>query len=129
MTLAVKDGTWVWGRGASDCEHLSRRSISMRLDCNRPPTLITGKNNVIGLLTTFEHLLDPSNPEVFTPRRTIILAFGSDEESNGSYGAGQINKFLLERYAYFTHIPTQSMLSYTILSHSCLCSIHMLTTI
>ncbi|KIY50723.1 Zn-dependent exopeptidase [Fistulina hepatica ATCC 64428] len=62
----VKDG-WVHGRGSSDC-----------------------KNNLIGLLTSAEHLIS----EGWTPERTIVYAFGQDEEASGAYGAKQISSYL-----------------------------------
>lgn len=65
------DGEWVWGRGASDC-----------------------KNNVIGILSATEHLLASG----FEPKRTVLLAFGQDEESHGTFGATRIAKALEERY-------------------------------
>ncbi|KAG7706519.1 hypothetical protein KL930_000246 [Ogataea haglerorum] len=65
------DGTRVYGRGASDC-----------------------KNLLIGLLESMDYLLEKG----FKPERTIIFAFGFDEESSGKYGASHISKFLLERY-------------------------------
>ncbi|MGK7311206.1 MAG: M20 family peptidase [Candidatus Longimicrobiales bacterium M2_2A_002] len=58
----VVDG-WVWGRGAVD-----------------------NKVNVIGALEAVESLLG----EGFTPRRTVILAFGHDEEVGGSAGAAKL---------------------------------------
>ncbi|KAG7843242.1 hypothetical protein KL942_000338 [Ogataea angusta] len=65
------DGTRVYGRGASDC-----------------------KNLLIGLLESMDYLLVKG----FKPERTIIFAFGFDEESSGKYGASHISKFLLEKY-------------------------------
>ncbi|KAH7054666.1 hypothetical protein B0J12DRAFT_460082 [Macrophomina phaseolina] len=54
------DGTFLWGRGAVDC-----------------------KNNLIGLYSVMEDLLSQN----FTPKRTIIFAFGFDEETGGKRGA------------------------------------------
>ncbi|KAF9889799.1 hypothetical protein FE257_006889 [Aspergillus nanangensis] len=65
------DGTWLWGRGASDC-----------------------KNVLIGLLSVIEDLL----AQDWTPTRTVILAFGFDEESHGFLGAGHIAPYLEEVY-------------------------------
>ncbi|KAI5970004.1 hypothetical protein CANMA_000944 [Candida margitis] len=65
------DGKYLYGRGVSDC-----------------------KNLLIGLLSTIELLLEK---EKFKPERTIILAFGYDEESAGT-GAAEISKHLLSRY-------------------------------
>ncbi|KAE8410562.1 hypothetical protein BDV36DRAFT_307115 [Aspergillus pseudocaelatus] len=61
------DGTWLWGRGASDC-----------------------KNVLIGLLSVVEDLLSQD----WTPNRTVLLAFGFDEESHGFLGAGSIAEYL-----------------------------------
>ncbi|KAB8236896.1 Gly-Xaa carboxypeptidase [Aspergillus alliaceus] len=61
------DGTWVWGRGASDC-----------------------KNVLIGLLSVVEDLLEQG----WRPTRTVLLAFGFDEESHGFLGAGAIAEYL-----------------------------------
>src|SRR6266566_3118126 len=58
------DGTWLWGRGSSD-----------------------DKNSLTALMSAIESLL--SNPD-WVPRRTIVLAFGFDEECSGRRGAGAI---------------------------------------
>ncbi|KAH9815662.1 Peptidase dimerization domain [Teratosphaeria destructans] len=65
------DGKFIWGRGSSDC-----------------------KNQLIAELETIETLLEYG----FEPKRTIILAFGFDEEISGRQGAGRIAAFLIERY-------------------------------
>lgn len=65
------DGQWLWGRGASDC-----------------------KNVLIGLLSAVEDLLQQG----WEPTRTVVLAFGFDEESHGWNGAGEIAKVLEQRY-------------------------------
>lgn len=67
----VFDGEWIWGRGASDC-----------------------KNVLIGLMSVLEDLLSQN----WQPQRTIVLAFGFDEESHGWLGAGSIAPVLEERY-------------------------------
>lgn len=65
------DGENIWGRGSSDC-----------------------KSIVIATLTAMERLLlDKVKPE-----RTVLIAFGFDEEVGGSLGAAEISKVLLERY-------------------------------
>lgn len=69
---AYYDGTWLWGRGASD-----------------------DKNSMTALLSAIETLL--SQPS-FTPRRTILLAFGFDEECSGLKGAGSIAAHLNQAY-------------------------------
>lgn len=61
------DGRFVWGRGASDC-----------------------KNVVIGVFEAFETLLKKEH----TPERTMIAAFGFDEEISGGQGAGYLSKHL-----------------------------------
>lgn len=61
------DGTWLWGRGASD-----------------------DKNSMTGLLSAVEGLL----AEGFAPKRTVLLAFGFDEECSGRRGAGSIARHL-----------------------------------
>lgn len=65
------DGTFLYGRGVSDC-----------------------KNLLIGLLEAVEQLLGEGQ---FQPERTVILAFGYDEEALG-FGAGAISEHLLLRY-------------------------------
>ncbi|KAF8141978.1 hypothetical protein EV363DRAFT_1425979 [Boletus edulis] len=65
------DGEWIWGRGSCD-----------------------DKPGVIGILTAIETLLERG----FVPSRTVLLAFGVDEEVTGHEGAGAINKYLLEAY-------------------------------
>lgn len=58
----IDDG-FIWGRGALDC-----------------------KNVVLGLLESAEYLLK----EGFVPKRTLMFAFGHDEETGGMYGAASI---------------------------------------
>lgn len=65
------DGTYLWGRGASDC-----------------------KNQLIGILEAVEELVKAG----FTPRRTVLLSFGFDEEISGRNGAGHLAPFIHERY-------------------------------
>ncbi|OJJ84285.1 Gly-Xaa carboxypeptidase [Aspergillus glaucus CBS 516.65] len=65
------DGTYIWGRGASDC-----------------------KNTLIGLLSAIEDLLSQG----FKPSRTVIFSFGFDEESHGFLGAGHLAPELEKRY-------------------------------
>lgn len=65
------DGTYIWGRGASDCG-----------------------NTLIGTLEAATLLLEKD----FVPTRTILFAFGFDEESKGLEGAGHIAPVLEERY-------------------------------
>ena len=64
---AYFDGRYLWGRGSSDC-----------------------KNNLIGILSTVEFLLERK----WEPRRTLILAFGFDKETGGVRGAAEIAKHL-----------------------------------
>lgn len=50
---AETPGTWIWGRGASDC-----------------------KNSLVGILHSVEKLVG----EGFTPGRTVLIGYGFDEE-------------------------------------------------
>ena len=61
------DSQYLWGRGSSDC-----------------------KNNLIGIMSVVEKLLEQD----WRPRRTIVLAFGFDEETGGIRGAAHIAKHL-----------------------------------
>ncbi|RCK59442.1 Carboxypeptidase S [Candida viswanathii] len=65
------DGEFMYGRGVSDC-----------------------KNLLIALLSTVELLLKEGD---FKPQRTIVLAFGYDEEALGQ-GAKHILEHLLDKY-------------------------------
>lgn len=67
----VFDGEWIWGRGASDC-----------------------KNVLIGLMSAVEDLLSQG----WRPQRTVVFAFGFDEESHGFLGAGSIAPALEKKY-------------------------------
>ncbi|KAF5025629.1 hypothetical protein F66182_2235 [Fusarium sp. NRRL 66182] len=69
---AYFDGEWLWGRGASD-----------------------DKNSLTALLSAVETLLAET---AWTPKRSLILAFGFDEECSGYRGAGKIAEVLTERY-------------------------------
>ncbi|KAH6895880.1 hypothetical protein B0T10DRAFT_479118 [Thelonectria olida] len=69
---AYWDGDWLWGRGASD-----------------------DKNSLTALMSAVETLLSHSE---WTPTRTVVLAFGFDEECSGYRGAGKIGEFLTEKY-------------------------------
>ena len=62
------DGTYVWGRGALD-----------------------DKSGVIAILEAVNYLLEKN----FSPRRTVYLSFGHDEEIGGRRGAGKVTEFLL----------------------------------
>lgn len=66
------DGEWLWGRGAVD-----------------------DKSSLTAVLSAVEALASNSS---WTPARTIVLAFGFDEECSGYRGAGTIGEHLLERY-------------------------------
>ncbi|KDQ26780.1 hypothetical protein PLEOSDRAFT_31133 [Pleurotus ostreatus PC15] len=65
------DGERIWGRGTSD-----------------------DKGGLIGILSTIETLLANG----FKPTRTVVLAFGFDEETNGVHGAGHLGTALVEHY-------------------------------
>lgn len=67
------DGEFIWGRGASDC-----------------------KNNLIGIMEAMETLL--SVEDGWKPKRTIIAAFGFDEEISGWKGALFIAEWLEKKY-------------------------------
>lgn len=69
---AYFDGEWLWGRGSSD-----------------------DKNSLTALLSAIETLLTDTN---WKPKRTLLLAFGFDEECSGYRGAGKIGDFLTQRY-------------------------------
>ena len=65
----IADGA-VWGRGSCD-----------------------DKGSLIAIFETVEKLL----AEGFRPRRTILLAFGHDEEIGGTHGAAAISQLLFDR--------------------------------
>jgi Gly-Xaa carboxypeptidase len=64
-------GTWIWGRGSSDC-----------------------KNSLMGILGALERLVT----EGHTPERTVVLAFGFDEEIGGPRGAAHLTQAMTDRY-------------------------------
>lgn len=64
---AYFDGTWLWGRGSAD-----------------------DKNSLTAILSAAEALLSLG----FSPRRTVLLGFGFDEECGGVKGAGAIANHL-----------------------------------
>ncbi|KAI0251453.1 carboxypeptidase S [Lactifluus subvellereus] len=65
------DGEFIWGRGCID-----------------------DKGGLIGILSSVEILLEKN----FQPVRTIVLAFGFDEEASGVQGAGSLSRTVLEKY-------------------------------
>lgn len=65
------DGKYVWGRGAFDC-----------------------KTTLIASMSAIESLLRFG----WTPQRTLVLAFGFDEEISGIQGAKRISEHLEKRY-------------------------------
>ncbi|KAG1843807.1 hypothetical protein DFJ58DRAFT_844227 [Suillus subalutaceus] len=65
------DGTWIWGRGTCD-----------------------DKSDLIRQLLAIDSLLKHD----FSPARTLILAYGFDEESKGIEGAGHLARYLEETY-------------------------------
>ncbi|KAJ3564797.1 hypothetical protein NP233_g8054 [Leucocoprinus birnbaumii] len=67
------EGGWVHGRGSADC-----------------------KNNVIGILSAMERMLEVG----WKPERTILFAFGQDEEISGPRGAFSIAQFLGDHYGH-----------------------------
>ncbi|KUI69953.1 Carboxypeptidase S [Cytospora mali] len=60
---AYFDGTWLWGRGSSD-----------------------DKNSMTALMSAVETML----AQGWSPKRTVLLAYGFDEECSGVKGAGSI---------------------------------------
>lgn len=68
---AYYDGEWLWGRGSSD-----------------------DKNSLTALMSAVETLLANG----WAPRRTVLLAFGFDEECSGLRGARTISEHLEARY-------------------------------
>ena len=67
------DGEWIWGRGATET-----------------------KSTLITVLSAVEAILQGG----FAPRRTILLAFGQDEEVRGRRGSKAIAELLEERWGY-----------------------------
>ncbi|TFK26213.1 Gly-X carboxypeptidase [Coprinopsis marcescibilis] len=67
------DGEFVWGRGSSD-----------------------DKSGLIGVLASVESLLKKG----FKPARSVVLAFGFDEEASGFQGAGNLATTLKEIYGH-----------------------------
>jgi Gly-Xaa carboxypeptidase len=65
------DGKFIWGRGSSD-----------------------DKCGLIGILASVETLLEKE----FKPARTIVLAFGFDEETTGLQGAQHLSDAMLQKY-------------------------------
>ncbi|KAI0545225.1 peptidase family M20/M25/M40 [Xylaria curta] len=65
------DDQFIWGRGSSD-----------------------DKNNLIGIMEAVELLIEAD----FQPRRSVVLAFGFDEEISGKQGAAYIAETLYDRY-------------------------------
>ncbi|KAI0251422.1 carboxypeptidase S [Lactifluus subvellereus] len=65
------DGEFIWGRGSID-----------------------DKSGLIGILSSIETLLEKD----FEPTRTIVLAFGFDEEASGLQGARNLSIAMLEKY-------------------------------
>jgi Gly-Xaa carboxypeptidase len=65
------DGTKIWGRGSSD-----------------------DKSGLIGIMASIESLLENN----FEPTRSVVLAFGFDEEVGGLFGAAELAKYLLSTY-------------------------------
>ena len=63
------DDTYVWGRGALD-----------------------DKSGVIAILEAVNYLLENN----FSPKRTVYLSFGHDEEIGGNMGAAKVTDYLIE---------------------------------
>lgn len=67
------DGKFVWGRGSSDC-----------------------KNQLIAALESVESLIEAG----YSPKRTVILSLGFDEEISGKRGAGHLAEALVKKYGH-----------------------------
>ncbi|KAF7370752.1 Gly-X carboxypeptidase [Mycena sanguinolenta] len=65
------DGEYIWGRGSSD-----------------------DKSGLIGIMTALETMIEQG----FAPTRTIVLAYGFDEEASGLQGAGALGAAMRETY-------------------------------
>lgn len=65
------DGESIWGRGSTD-----------------------DKSGLIGIFSSVETLLEKN----FKPTRTIVLAFGFDEEASGTHGAVTLSHTMLQTY-------------------------------
>ncbi|KAI0032673.1 carboxypeptidase S [Vararia minispora EC-137] len=65
------DGEWIWGRGSCD-----------------------DKSGLVSTLTTIETLI----MQEYQPTRTVVLAYGIDEERGGVDGAKKIKDYLLGTY-------------------------------
>ncbi|KAL1943105.1 hypothetical protein VTO73DRAFT_4776 [Trametes versicolor] len=67
----IYDGTWIWGRGSCD-----------------------DKSDLVASLQAIDALMEKG----FEPRTTFVWAFGFDEESSGTQGAGHLAPYLENRY-------------------------------
>jgi Gly-Xaa carboxypeptidase len=70
------DGTWVWGRGATD-----------------------DKSGLVGIMVTLEKLIEKG----FNPKRGILVGFGIDEEASGPYVSSVLLIPLINLYSSFNH--------------------------
>lgn len=84
----VVEEEWIYGRGTSDCK-VGIESHSYIRQAESP-----WQNNVIGILTALEYMLKNG----WQPSRTIVAAFGMDEEVGGERGAASIGEILLDKY-------------------------------
>ncbi|KZW02629.1 carboxypeptidase S [Exidia glandulosa HHB12029] len=71
----LNDGEWIWGRGTCD-----------------------DKLGVIAQMISMENLISRG----FVPTRTLILAYGFDEETGGKAGSFAIAEYLLEKYGEYS---------------------------
>jgi Gly-Xaa carboxypeptidase len=62
-----------------------------------PQLTLTRQNNVIGILTALEFMLKNG----WRPARTVVAAFGMDEEVGGGRGAASISDFLQDKYGKY----------------------------
>lgn len=65
------DGEYIWGRGSLD-----------------------DKSGVIGMLSALEIMIEQG----FQPSRSLVLAFGFDEEAGGVVSAASLGEWILEKY-------------------------------
>ncbi|KAF7308645.1 Gly-X carboxypeptidase [Mycena chlorophos] len=65
------DGQYIWGRGSSD-----------------------DKSGLIGIMSAVETMIANG----FKPARTVVIAFGFDEEASGRQGAGSLGAAMRETY-------------------------------
>ena len=78
------DGSFLWGRGACDCAFVSCGSS----------LIVSGRSHLVSVMSAVEALVETRH----RPARTIIMAFGFDEESAGTQGAGKLAASLEQQF-------------------------------